>query len=624
MVHIDLQELHKGASPKVHPLCQPVHRSTRTATGRREDSRDSAQESTGNGLQGQESSTDHDVSSRMAGSNTQFVTFAKSKEQPLGDDPRGISPTESADQSDRGSTQPDRATAAVCHQPSQPDRPVGLPTESQAECLTLGSHQRVQLHDTLGKEHAQQPRNQTVLDTQYFHDLLMKEEIVPNEIFRETHVYWGKRFGTPDPQEQRRHLNHKGIDLLEVYCSSDSQLTMQANLGGLVASRFGLKHGDLGTFAGRCALYDQIWKLRPKHIWVSPKCGPWCSWSRLNLMKSVELAQRILTDRRAESIHLRLRSSLCCLQRWRGPDYPFHLEQPQGSELMLQTDMQPVVDSTQRVLCDMCVAGELRHPNSQELLRKRTQVWTTSTIMASRLERLQCPGSHQHASIAGSCKTPGQARQTVSSYTENYTRLFAQHLSRIIQCSLQVKETHEHSLSEACRTVYAAEIEDTNPAKRRRLNVKSPADALYEPLGQVDTRTALELLLHRFEDLAPRVGKRVLSEGPCFDSVQQIFPNMQIQAIELCKGVDRLRTMDFPAGKGTHRWTFGRERKLLQFFSDQQWENLSKLSHRQKIRNGTPARFSLTPRFPMKEFGKETKSQRAHAQGQGLRKVDQK
>ena len=165
-----------------------------------------------------------------------------------------------ADQSDRGSAQPDCATAGVCHQPSQPDRPVGLPTESQAECLTLGSHQRVQLHDTLGKEHVQQPRNQTVLDPQYFHDLLMKEEIVPNEIFREMHVYWGKRFGIPDPQEQRRHFNHKGIDLLEVYCSSDSQLTMQANLGGLVASRFGLKHGDLGTFAGRCALYvnDQI------------------------------------------------------------------------------------------------------------------------------------------------------------------------------------------------------------------------------------------------------------------------------------------------------------------------------------------------------------------------------
>ena len=64
-------------------------------------------------------------------------------------------------------------------------------------------------------------------------------------------------------------------------------------------------------------------------------------------MKSVKLAQRILTDRRAESIHLRLCSSLCCLQRWRGPDYHFHLEQPQGSELMFQTDMQPVVDSTQ-------------------------------------------------------------------------------------------------------------------------------------------------------------------------------------------------------------------------------------------------------------------------------------
>ena len=273
---------------------------------------------------------------------------------------------------------------------------------------------------------------------------------------------------------------------------------------------------------------------------------------------------------------------------------------------MFQKDMQPVMESTQRVLCDMCVAGELRHPNSHELLRKRTQVWTTSAIMASRLERLQCPGTHQHVSIAGSCRTPGKGRQTVSSYTENYTKRFAQHLSRIIQCSLQVKENHEHSLSLACHAAYAAEIEDTNPSKRRRLNMKSPADALYEPLGKVDNRAALEPLLHRFEELAPRVGKRIITEGPCFDSVQNIFPNMQVQAIELRKGVDRLRTMDFPAGKGTHRWTFGRERKLMQFFSDQEWENLSNMSHRQKIRSGTPARIAITVFAHPKVSNRET------------------
>ena len=297
MVHIDLQELNKGTPPEVHPLCQPVHRSTRTTTGRREDSRDSAQESAGNGFQGQESPTDHDISSRMAGSNTKFVTFAKSEEQSLGDDPRGVSSTEPADQSDRGSTKSDRATAAACHEPSQPDRPVDSSTESPAERLTLEIPQRVQLYDTLGKEQVHQNQNPTLVDPQYFQDLLIQEEVVPNEIFRETHVYWGKKYGIMNAQEQRRHLNHKGIDLLEVYCSSDSQLTMQANVGGLVASRFGLKHGDLGPFVGRCALYDQIWKLRPRHIWVSPKCGPWCAWSRLNLMKSVPLAQRILTER---------------------------------------------------------------------------------------------------------------------------------------------------------------------------------------------------------------------------------------------------------------------------------------------------------------------------------------
>ena len=94
------------------------------------------------------------------------------------------------------------------------------------------------------------------------------------------------------------------------------------------AVRFGLKQGDLASFAGRSKLYDMLWILRPKHIWMSPKCGPWCAWSRLNMSKSERLEQQILSDRRAENTHLCLCDALFRLQYWRGENFHFHLEQP--------------------------------------------------------------------------------------------------------------------------------------------------------------------------------------------------------------------------------------------------------------------------------------------------------
>ena len=84
--------------------------------------------------------------------------------------------------------------------------------------------------------------------------------------------------------------------------------------------------------------------------------------------------------------------------------------------------------------------------------------------------------------------------------------------------------------------VVNAESESAPPAKRRRLRLsgKSPADQLYEPLGEVDTLEALRPLLTQCETLAPRVGKRILSHGPTFDAIAQVFPDMSIQAIDVC------------------------------------------------------------------------------------------
>jgi hypothetical protein len=191
---------------------------------------------------------------------------------------------------------------------------------------------------------------------------------------------------------------------LEVYCSDTSQITRQGELLGLTTVRFGLKHGDLSTFGGRCKLYDFLWITRPEHIWMSPKCGPWSAWNRLNMTKSVKLSAQIASDRRGVSVHMSLCAAMFQLQSWRGEFFHAHLEQPDGSDMMWQPEVTDIITHALRVSCDMCSAGNLRHPNSGELLRKRTQVWTTSQIMWRMLQQYQCPGNHPHDTIAGSCR----------------------------------------------------------------------------------------------------------------------------------------------------------------------------------------------------------------------------
>ena len=53
----------------------------------------------------------------------------------------------------------------------------------------------------------------------------------------------------------------------------------------------------------------------------------------------------------------------------------------------------------------MCTIGKLKHPGSQELLQKSTQILTTSQIMYQYLENQRCNKNHHHDSVAGGYKT---------------------------------------------------------------------------------------------------------------------------------------------------------------------------------------------------------------------------
>ena len=95
-----------------------------------------------------------------------------------------------------------------------------------------------------------------------------------------------------------------GIDLLEVYCSADSQLTNQSTDMVSWPRRLGLKEGSLCYYEGRCKLYDVLYRCRPRHVWLSPKCKAWCKWNQFNASKSPEMARKVLEAQSDDLVHL--------------------------------------------------------------------------------------------------------------------------------------------------------------------------------------------------------------------------------------------------------------------------------------------------------------------------------
>ena len=459
---------------------------------------------------------------------------------------------------------------------------------------------QVSSHD----DHIMKTEAEECIDVDFFQDCFMSKHMPDNHIRHEMWSYWHERFNVNSLQQVQQHFSRPGIDVLEVYCSQKSQLTQQCLSQGLSAARFSRKHGDLNTITGRHRLYDMLWYLRPKHLWVAPTCKPWCCWSRLNAAKSEALAQRIDQERRSENVHLLLCDALLHLQLWRSNDCHFHLEQPQGSELVHQREMHQVMLHTFRAICDMCHAGKLHHPETGNPLRKRTQVLTTSQIMYHTLEKLQCTGDHVHDAIQGSCKPPGFFRMPLTKYTELYTATFGRKLSRVIQCSLQAQEKQGVPLQSEDSAVLQAIVcavrnEDSTikvdepVGKRRRLGIKSRPEDIFVP----DERSkALAETIKVIESQTPRVGKQVFQHGDVIVQVQALFPEMNIKVVESCRGVDRKRELPIPepAHLMPFRRTFGKDRKEQKIYCDSEWERWDKLSKRPIRRPGIPSKIAIT------------------------------
>eukprot|EP00435_Cladocopium_sp_Y103_P069341 s209_g33.t1 len=364
-----------------------------------------------------------------------------------------------------------------------------------------------------------------------------------------------------------------------------------ARAQGLWAERHSIQDGDLDRQTGRFRLYDRLLKLRPRHIWLAPRCRAWCRWNVLNMQKSPELAHKIMQDRQDDQVHLQLCDAIFEFQTFRHSSSHAHLEQPAGSEMLYQEEMERLLSQAWTARCDMCTAGKLRHPVTSLPLQKGTQIVTTSQIMYRSLDVLKCDHQHEHDQVAGSFRDPKLGRINVSQYTELYTRVFATKVAR--KCSKQVQERSKSCLEDALAVRARTDDGEKTHNKRPKLNHRKQSDTS-------SPQQTSEHPMHNFLQLslthAPKVGKRYVTQGAVFQHAQQLFPEYQLHGLELCKGADRLRTppVELSSQKWPLRFTLGIKRDGTGYYMDEHWEEWGRMTRKNLIRNGTPSRLMVT------------------------------
>ena len=284
--------------------------------------------------------------------------------------------------------------------------------------------------------------------------------------------------------------------------------------------------------------------------------------------------------------------------------------------MVYQEELQAILDRAFVAHCDMCRAGSLKHPVSGKLIQKGTQVITTSKIMFHHLDSLKCDRSHEHDFVAGSFRHAELGRINVSQYTELYTRRFAHRIARCFQCISHVREVSKPE-TEPALVQQSHESFEFPATKRRKINGKqNPPPTYQHDHIQHTYGEFLQAMLNH----APRVGKRSFVSGEVLEKAQHVFPDMQIRAVEVCKGADRCRMPceGVTRKNATHRFSMGILRHQIGHFHDDVWENWTSLTRKDLTRKCQPARLLVTlfgnlkPPISSSEQTDETKTEQRH------------
>eukprot|EP00435_Cladocopium_sp_Y103_P050848 s935_g15.t1 len=279
-----------------------------------------------------------------------------------------------------------------------------------------------------------------------------------------------------------RRMSSARVDLYEIMCSSQSELTKQVlNLGGK-ALRFSQAEGDLSTQEGRRKLFINLLIHRPRHLWYSPVCNPWCLWNQFNAMRSLSQNEQIFKNRMESLWQISLGIVLYEFQK--SIDSHFHHEQPHGSSMLKVPGAQVICDNTLNCSFDMCTVGNLRDPSSGKAMRKRLNVRSTSQQLHSLLHRRWCQRDHDHQLIAGKTSLNGQPILR-SQYSELYPTKFARQVAKTLlsdKSKMHPILVGEHE-----------QVGEEHPTKYRRLDTKLSRAAIDARFPSINWNTVMQL-----------------------------------------------------------------------------------------------------------------------------------
>ena len=333
--------------------------------------------------------------------------------------------------------------------------------------------------------------------------------------------------------------------------------------------------------------------------------------SRLNMSKSSSTADKIMNKRKLERVHLRLCNELFLHQMTVGGH--FHMEQPQGSELILQPEVRDVRLGTLCTTFDMCEVGRLLAPGTlrrkrgNSFLRKRTTVFTTSPLFHRAFDHRYCQKRHDHVRIEGKVHHLGRWI-SLSEYAARYSSGFGRNVARYLAVAVDNPSVWWDELVNAgCsvdpafvgevmrrRARAATETEESlHPGgKRPRLMFKQPA------LGEQGCAGAefWQGVMRQIEADVPRVGKRIFVDDDVMARVQEGIPNMKIRRVEACRGTERFRLPEAGVDHSSIplRLTVVRKRESGStevLGPPEQWLSLPKS---RRVRRSVPASLSLT------------------------------
>lgn len=332
--------------------------------------------------------------------------------------------------------------------------------------------------------------------------------------------------------------------------------------------------------------------------------------SRLNMSRSSQTASTIHMKRKHEKVHLRLCNELFLHQMTVGGH--FHLEQPQGSELIYQPEVRDIQLGTLCTTFDMCEVGKLLAPGmllrkrGNSYLRKRTTVFTSSPLFHRAFDHRYCQRQHDHVRIEGKVLHLGKWI-SVSEYAARYSSGFGRNVARYLAVEVPNPSVWWDELLNAECDVDPAFVGEVmrrraiplegdaasgNAVKRRRLEFKQPGRGDH---GCAD-QDFWEDVLRRADPLVPRVGKRVFEADDLVARVQEGVIGMKVRRVGACRGTERYR---LPETGVSHaeiplRLTVVRQRddgtvKVLG--TPEEWLRLPKAK---RVRKGVSASLSLT------------------------------